>query len=123
MLLNDFYSIIQTEKSSDSLFNFSIRLNAEHDIFKGHFPENPVTPGVCMLQIIKELTEQILNKQLFMNQCSNVKFMALINPQINPVLNLNLEISEIDTDHFKVKNVTKFEETVALKLVCNFKIV
>ena len=58
-----------------------------------------------------------------MNQCSNVKFMALINPETNPDLELNLEISEISANEFKVKNTTTFEETVALKLVCNFKTV
>lgn len=123
MLLNNFYNQTKIEKVSENVYNISIHLNASHDIFKGHFPENPVAPGVCMLQIVKEITEKIVSKNLFMNQCSNVKFMALINPETNPDLELNLEISEISANEFKVKNTTTFEETVALKLVCNFKTV
>lgn len=28
----------------------SIILNPLHPIFKGHFPDNPILPGVCMMQ-------------------------------------------------------------------------
>jgi len=121
MLLNDFYSLTELENRNDSNYKALIHLNASHDIFKGHFPDNPVTPGVCMLQIIKEITEKIVSKKLFMNQCSNVKFMALINPEVNPNLILSIEITETATNEYKVKNTTTFDETVALKLVCNFK--
>ncbi|WP_177761865.1 3-hydroxyacyl-ACP dehydratase [Flavobacterium sp. I3-2] len=121
MLLNDFYSLTKLENMNDSNYKALIHLNASHDIFKGHFPDNPVTPGVCMLQIIKEITEKIVSKKLFMNQCSNVKFMALINPEVNPNLVLSIEITETATNVYKVKNTTTFDETVALKLVCNFK--
>lgn len=121
MLLNNFYSLTELENSNDSSFKVLIHLNANHDIFKGHFPNNPVTPGVCMLQIIKELTEKIVSKKLFMNQCSNVKFMALINPEVNPDLSISLEITENTANEYKVKSTTMFDETVALKLVCNFK--
>lgn len=123
MLLNHFYSVLQLEKIDSLNYKASVRLNASHDIFKGHFPGNPITPGVCMIQMIKEISESILSKKLFMNQCSNVKFMALINPEVNSELVLNLEISETSTNEFKVKNTTTFDETVALKLVCNFKTV
>lgn len=121
MLLNHFYNVEELVQIDNLNHKISVRLNASHDIFKGHFPGNPITPGVCMIQMIKEITESIVSKKLFMYQCSNVKFMALINPEVNPELILNLEISEITTNEFKVKNTTLFDETVALKLVCNFK--
>jgi 3-hydroxyacyl-[acyl-carrier-protein] dehydratase len=73
-------------------------------------------PGVCMMQIIKELTEQISESSLFMQSLTNVKFMALINPFNTPELRLELEISITDAELVKVKNVTYFNDTVALKL-------
>lgn len=114
MQLKDFYKLNSLEVSEDSAIA-KITINKGHDIFKGHFPGNPVTPGVCMIQIIKELTEEIVGKKLFMQSASNIKFMAIINPEINPDLELTLEISETD-DGYKVKNSTSFDETVALKL-------
>jgi 3-hydroxyacyl-[acyl-carrier-protein] dehydratase len=52
---------------------------------------------------------------------SNVKFMALINPEVNAQLTLDLEISENEASEIKVKNTTTFDETVALKLSNTYK--
>tara|TARA_B110000093_G_scaffold81589_2_gene88450 strand:- start:884 stop:1255 length:372 start_codon:yes stop_codon:yes gene_type:complete len=104
---------------ADTIATAKITINKDHIVFKGHFPDNPVMPGVCMIQIIKEITEKIVNKTLFMQSASNIKFMAIINPFVTPELELQLEIIETE-GVFKVKNVSKFEETVALKSTTNF---
>ena len=104
MLLKDFYKITSLENIADSKYQAVIFINAEHDIFKGHFPGNPVTPGVCMMQIIKEITESVLNETLTMVRTSNVKFTAIINPEVNSKLVLEIEISENEAFEIKVKN-------------------
>ena len=121
MLLKDFYKVEKLENTDEGKYTVVVFLNKEHDIFKGHFPGNPVTPGVCMMQIIKELTQEILGSSLIMTSSSNVKFMALINPEVNPTLKLDLEISGDLTTEIKVKNTTSFDETVALKLTNDYK--
>ncbi|WP_108868880.1 3-hydroxyacyl-ACP dehydratase [Aquimarina aquimarini] len=120
MLLKDFYKT-NTLETVDNISTATITINKNHEIFKGHFPGNPVTPGVCMMQIIKELTEGVVGKELFMESSSNIKFMAIINPEKTPDLVLTLDITEEDL-HYKVKNITKFEDTVALKLTTKFKV-
>ena len=97
----------------------NITINKDHIVFNGHFPGNPVMPGVCMMQIIKEITEKIVEKKLFMDSASNIKFMAIINPFKTPEIELQLEILETEQG-YKVKNISKFEETVALKSTTNF---
>ena len=115
MLLKDFYKVISLEKQDGQIYSAMILINNEHEVFKGHFPSNPIMPGVCMMQIIKELTEQITEKTLVLKTLTNVKFMALINPDINPTLRLELQLT-ISNEDLKVKNTTYFNETVALKL-------
>jgi 3-hydroxyacyl-[acyl-carrier-protein] dehydratase len=121
MLLQDFYKIDTIDTVNEGKYLASITLNKDHAIFKGHFPGNPVTPGVCMMQIIKEITESVLSTSLTMVSTTNVKFMALINPEVNAKLTLDLEISENEASEIKVKNTTSFEETVALKLSNTYK--
>ncbi|HRV55514.1 MAG: 3-hydroxyacyl-ACP dehydratase [Flavobacteriaceae bacterium] len=113
-MLDNFYTLksLSTEGNKTKAL---ITINKDHEVFKGHFPGNPVTPGVCMMQIIKELTEDVVGEKLFMQASSNIKFMALINPEKNPDLVLDLEITETEGG-YKVKNETRFEETLALKL-------
>ncbi|MCX2678348.1 3-hydroxyacyl-ACP dehydratase [Galbibacter sp. EGI 63066] len=114
MLLKNFYKINTLEVDEKKVIS-TITINKDHEVFKGHFPGNPVTPGVCMIQIIKELMEKVLEKELFMESSSNIKFMAIINPEKTPDLDLLMEFNKVDNG-YKVKNTTKFNDTVALKL-------
>ena len=116
MVLKDFYNVLSEEKTTDSKYSITILVNEKHEIFKGHFPGNPIMPGVCMIQIIKELTEKITKQTLMIQTLANVKFMALINPETNPELRLELDITMTEDNLVKVKNTTYFNETVALKL-------
>lgn len=119
-ILQDFYTLQNIEKQNDNNYSVSMKLNPDHEIFKGHFPGKPVTPGVCMMQIVKDLTEKITEKKLTLKSATNVKFMAIINPEETPDLVLELDIAE-DEDNVKVKNTTLFGETIALKMSVNYK--
>ena len=64
MLLKDYYTITSQSTDSESGATlFRIRLNGGHEIYKGHFPEKAVSPGVlhtwvqhwgsvCILRVI-----------------------------------------------------------------------
>jgi len=115
MLFPSLYQIQSITNVETNKFEAQIILDAKHEIFNGHFPNNPVMPGVCMMQIIKEITEQIIGCQVRLIESNNIKFMALINPVVTPNLRLEFEIVAIENE-IKVKNVTYFNDTVALKL-------
>jgi 3-hydroxyacyl-[acyl-carrier-protein] dehydratase len=116
MILQDFYKILSEEKVSDSKYIVTILVNEKHEVFKGHFPGNPIMPGVCMIQIIKELTESITKSSVMIQSLANVKFMALINPEATPELRLELDVTTTEDGLVKVKNTTYFNDTTALKL-------
>lgn len=120
MLIEGLYKVTSTENTTNGILA-KVHLNKDHEIFKGHFPGNPVMPGVCMIQIIKELTEEATAKNLFLSVSSNIKFMAIINPERNPDLQLIIDISQ-ENGAVKVKNITSFEDTVALKLNATFRV-
>ncbi len=121
MVLKDFYKVLSEEKISDTKYNVTILVNEKHDVFKGHFPGNPIMPGVCMIQIIKELTEKFTQSSLLIQTLTNVKFMALINPEATPELRLELDITHTEDNLIKVKNTTFFNSTTALKLSTVYK--
>ena len=93
MLIPDFYKIIEFETSQNQV-NAVIGLNANHEVYKGHFPGNPVVPGVIQLQIIKELLEKDLNVQLLMTELVFAKYLRLIVPNETPSLQLEIKLKE-----------------------------
>ena len=118
-LLEDLYTLTEYREDVNKHI-FRIKINPQDKIFEGHFPKHPVMPGVAMLQIIKELTEWVTGKLLFMEKSTNVKFMALIEPEKQPALLLEMEIIEKE-GQIRVKNTTKFDDTVALRATAFYK--
>lgn len=79
MLKGDFYHIITNDHPPGKI-NAIIRFDHEHPIFQGHFPGNPVVPGVCMIQIVREFIEGIAPSRLKITSSSSIKFLSVINP-------------------------------------------
>ena len=125
MLLSDnFYAIIgQDEKNEDNgvvdcpvwKVNFIIKLNPEHPVYLGHFPGNPVVPGVCQIQIIKELTSALLKTDLVIHKSDNIKFLSMIIPSALPLLHVNIDIKEKEPNSWNVNSVIVSQDKVFLK--------
>lgn len=122
MLLKDFYKIIELDNSDKENVKAIIDLNKEHEVYEGHFPGNPVVPGVCLTQLIKEIMENVENKELSLVYADNIKFMAIVNPEINNRLQVDLKV-KYDTEQklIKVNSITHFNEQVFYKFKGNFK--
>ncbi|MCO5268657.1 MAG: 3-hydroxyacyl-ACP dehydratase [Brumimicrobium sp.] len=122
MLKDDFYTIDKIDKLSENEYDAFIQLNRNHSIFEGHFPGKPIVPGVCMLQIVKEIVSSLVNKNISLKVSKNIKFTALIDPTINSYLRLNLLIDELEGGEIKVKNTSYFGTTDAVKMDLNYVI-
>jgi 3-hydroxyacyl-[acyl-carrier-protein] dehydratase len=98
ILLDNFYSEISSMSQTEESFNCQIRLNANHPIYKGHFGHIPVAPGVCLIQMIKEITAKRLGKDLVLISGDNIKFLSMINPMETPEITINFNIKQqVDT--------------------------
>jgi 3-hydroxyacyl-[acyl-carrier-protein] dehydratase len=83
MILRDsFYSVIKNESSPGSI-KALLAIQRDHAIFLGHFPGQPVVPGVCMMQMIKELMELNIQRKLQISTADNMKFLSVIDPRQN----------------------------------------
>lgn len=118
-LLNDLYSII-SRTCGEGRCDFTIELNPQHFIYKAHFPGEPITPGVCIMQIAKELLEEAVSQQLTLSCVKNIKFLRIISPSEITVLDYSLTKIVTEGDTVKVQvNVLSGEDVYAkLSLVC-----
>lgn len=78
MVLKDNLYIITSEDIDNGLFN--IRLKEDCFIYAAHFPNFPITPGVCVIQIVKELAEILFNQTLTLKSIKNAKFLKVMQP-------------------------------------------
>jgi 3-hydroxyacyl-[acyl-carrier-protein] dehydratase len=94
-------------------------VNFEDEIFKGHFPNQPVVPGACLLQLVKEVLEEALQKTLQLKKASQLKFISMVMPGDN---NLILELSYKLTENKEISIVGKLTncEAVSFKFQGSF---
>lgn len=109
ILLNDFYTIARKEPS-EGVLKAMVSINKNHRIFEGHFPGLPVVPGVCMLQMVREIMEDYTGKELNIKEADNMKFLSVINPEQNSEIEVLVNHTH-DAGKFFI-NATLFAGTV-----------
>jgi 3-hydroxyacyl-[acyl-carrier-protein] dehydratase len=122
MLEGDFFHILsrQGPDADPSVpgtrnLKVTVRLNPAHRIFEGHFPGNPVVPGVCQIQMAREALESSLGRKGALTWGDQVKYLSLIVPQQHPVLDINYKIREPEPGHLDYSAVISEHETVFFK--------
>jgi 3-hydroxyacyl-[acyl-carrier-protein] dehydratase len=69
-----------TEVQHGGIITARVLIDAESAWFDGHFPDDPILPGVAQLNIVVELLQRALEKPVYANQLSRVRFKHLIRP-------------------------------------------
>ena len=91
MLENNYYRIVSRNES-----DFVVELIPECPVYQGHFPGEPISPGVCNIQMVRELAEKVAGHRLFMNHIKQVRLTTLITPLIHSRLDVTIALTESD---------------------------
>jgi 3-hydroxyacyl-[acyl-carrier-protein] dehydratase len=116
-MLDDLYTVLESKFSGANTLEIIVDINKEHPIFNGHFPNFPVTPGVTLLQIIKNSLEHHLQMALALHSASNIKFLTLVNPYKQSKLVFKMDFV-VENELIKIKNSTSFEDATPV-MKCN----
>jgi 3-hydroxyacyl-[acyl-carrier-protein] dehydratase len=90
MLENSFYKVEKIERTENYIV-IGVLMNPLHYIYKAHFPGNPITPGVCLLQMALELLNTNFKRNLRLTEAKNIKYLKVINPIENPEIEFNIK--------------------------------
>ena len=119
ILKDDFYTIVSLT-TDKGIVEASLELNPAHPIFEGHFPGQPVVPGVCMVQMIKEILETVTGRTLMLKQADHIKFLSVINPVEAKPVRASVRYSKGEYDEWTVVAALNCEERICLKLKAVF---
>lgn len=122
MLLNQFFEILSLESEGTNL-TAVIRLNPDHEIYKAHFPGQPITPGVCQIQMVTEILTRHLGVAVELTDIKSVKYMSVISPIEVTELVVVFQKIAFDSEICKViVNFVKDEQTFS-KLSMTYHVV
>ena len=114
ILLNDFFTI-NDKVSSETEIWAELFINAGHKIFEGHFPNQPVVPGVCMMQMIKEILEEVIGKETNLITAAELKFLAVINPLENNLVHTSIKYASDENGAINISASLFKDELVHFK--------
>ena len=114
--MNDDLFKINSLTYADGVIKADLSINPDSSIFQGHFPGQPVVPGACILQIVKEVLESVLRYPIRLKKAGNLKFIGMIDPMVTPsvqlemnykideeIINITAKLSDGDRVCFKIQ--------------------
>jgi 3-hydroxyacyl-[acyl-carrier-protein] dehydratase len=120
MFQNDFYTIVK-QNNIDGGVLVEVKFNPNHKIYQAHFPQNPITPGVMLIEIVKELLEEFYQFPLVLSVAKSVKFLHVVNPLEYPEVDYKI-LTSLDTDGtIKASVSVEKKEVVFAKIVNVYK--
>lgn len=88
--MTDFYNITNSSNEGNK-YIFTTIINAQHPVFQGHFPNNPIVPGVMSLMMVRECVESIIKRKTHFSYIKEIKYIQAIVPDGNE-LTISVEL-------------------------------
>ena len=120
MIDGSFYTIVGTHDTDSLHIRREIVFRMDHVIFQAHFPDNPIVPGVCTLEIIRQLVTEVVGGEIRIPQVRNMKFLNLMTPAECQVFTFDIQLVAQSETLFSAKTTISDPETIVVKasLLC-----
>ncbi|MBR1498801.1 MAG: beta-hydroxyacyl-ACP dehydratase [Bacteroidaceae bacterium] len=120
MILQDnLFTILSHEAGQPA---FQVQLHRDWPIYKAHFPGHPITPGVCIVQMVQELLQVHLGRKVSLLGAKNVKYTSIVSPE--EVTDLTVTFPKIDPQpdaSLKVQAQVSAGDKLCTKLSATFR--
>ena len=101
---NTLYTIVKQDKNA-----IYLHIKKDHPVYQGHFPGNPITPGVLTLQMVRECVSNAIGKNLRYHSIKKCRFLGLVRPEnnlkltfstteTNGIVTMNAQLSDAEND-------------------------
>lgn len=116
-----FYKVVQ-QVNGDQDYTFDIEIDIDHPVFEGHFPGQPVLPGVLQLKLIVDMCQLALGQSLKLKEILLAKYLHFIDPRQSPAIQVIVQIKSTDEGHIvygQLKDYKTIFSKIQIKLSAN----
>ena len=93
LLENKFYRVLSEERGEGLSAKYRVAILPECNVYDGHFPGDPVCPGVCNIETIKECAILLCGEQLRYSTIKQCRLTALATPTVCPEVDVQVNLS------------------------------
>lgn len=114
MFLKDkFYKVLSETRTNENSAVFHCALLADCDVYRGHFPHKPVSPGVCNIEMIKECAQMLISEThpdcevdaIKISTIKQCRLTAVATPQVCPEVDVTITFAQTETGYTIVANI------------------
>lgn len=116
LLLNDFFTIREFIVDEENEKEVIVDIDINHDIFKGHFPTDAITPGVCLIQMLTDILSTIEGEAYYLSASNQIKFISLVRPVETSSFNIAILIQNKTEDFIKLNAKYYKDDTIYFKM-------
>ena len=103
------YSFIDIKQSANDKIQATVKITEDSSWFAGHFPGDPILPGIVQLEMVVAAISRSGNNDLWIQNLSRIKFKKIIRPG---------EILSIQANYNREKNNYSFQIMADGKEAC-----
>ena len=93
LLENKFYKVLSEERGEGLSAKYHVAILPECNVYDGHFPGDPVCPGVCNIETIKECAILLSGEQLRYSTIKQCRLTALATPTVCPEVDVQVTLT------------------------------
>ncbi|MDO8948061.1 MAG: hypothetical protein Q7U88_13030 [Desulfocapsaceae bacterium] len=104
------YSYLSAELDDNDAVVAQVTTDQQSSWYCGHFPDDPILPGIAQLHMVSATIAKVLQKDLILQSLTRIKFKKLIRPG---------DVLDIHAAPDKKKNQFAFRITSDQEAVCS----
>jgi len=117
---NKIIQLGQLETVDNGGFKLSFSILKTSEIFKGHFPQQPILPGVIMIELTMRAAESAIGNKLRLVAAGNFKFLKMVDPSLIETAEMQLTVSVIERG-WRVKAEIIFQGEIYFKADASYE--
>lgn len=114
--MEDQFFTLESISEEDGVHLATVSLNPAHSVYQGHFPEQPIAPGVMLMDMCRRVAGAILKAEVRIAAARSMKFVKIVDP--NNVGSLTIKITFKDSEAGQQMNcVACWDDDTYFKIV------
>ena len=99
MLLEEkYFKLVRMYEEGENII-FQVELLPDCQVYQGHFPGNPICPGVCNIEMLRECVGIYLQNKVYISSIKQCRLTAIATPSICPELDIEVHLEETETGY------------------------
>lgn len=114
LLENRFYRLMASGQDGMS-GTYKVAILEDCDVYEGHFPGDPVCPGVCNIETIKECAIRLLGRDVRIRTIKQCRLTAVATPTVCPEVTITVCATPVADNAFNVVASVKDDNRIYME--------